>query len=184
MRFVNRFLMGVGSVVLLAMLLAVAAPKATHALVATLVQVSNTTANPVPNKDVDNPDRAAVVDLYCVAPGLAGYTYVECDTTSSFTVPAGQRLILEQLDAQCTTPEGNALFGANMNFAEAGTGYPHPFALGSPATHSGLTTYVQNHQFRYYVDAGSPIYFQTNTTDTSGGTNCAFQVVGHLVSYP
>jgi hypothetical protein len=184
MNFAKRAWMFVGFIMFAAALVTALAPKAAHALIATLVQVTNTSANPVPNKDVDNPDRSTVVDLYCVAPGLAGFTAVGCDTTSSFTVPAGQRLILEQLDAQCVTPEGNALYGANMNFTGAGTGYLHPFALGSPATHSGVTNYVQNQTIRYYVDSGSPIYFDLSTTDTSGSTNCSFQVVGHLISYP
>lgn len=48
MIFAKKTLMLVGFVVLAAALVSVLAPKATHALIATLVQVTNTPANPVP----------------------------------------------------------------------------------------------------------------------------------------
>jgi hypothetical protein len=184
MRFAKRMLMVAGAGALAGILAIALAPKAAHALVATLVQVANTTANPVPNKDVDNPDRATAVDQFCIVTGTAGSPGFECDTTAFFTVPAGQRLVLEQLEAACTTPEGNSLYGGDIEFSEGGNSTLHPFALGSPATHAGVTSYVLNQQVRYYVDAGSPIFFQLGSTDTSGSTNCTFQFNGHLISYP
>lgn len=48
MKILHRFLMGIGSLLLLAVSLPLFAPKAVHALVSTLVTVANTTANPVP----------------------------------------------------------------------------------------------------------------------------------------
>jgi hypothetical protein len=47
MKFV-KFLTGTTAVLLAGLALTLAAPKAAHAIVATLVQVTNTTANPVP----------------------------------------------------------------------------------------------------------------------------------------
>src|SRR5271166_3899951 len=47
MKFVKMTLMGIGGVALAVLLLT---PKTAHALVAALVQVTNTTANPVPNQ--------------------------------------------------------------------------------------------------------------------------------------
>jgi len=54
MKFVRITLMGIGGAALAVLLLA---PKTAHAVVATLVQVVNTTANPVPNLDTDRKDR-------------------------------------------------------------------------------------------------------------------------------
>ena len=48
MKNVKSILIGTGSFVLAGMILTMVAPKAAHALAATLVQVTNTTANPVP----------------------------------------------------------------------------------------------------------------------------------------
>ena len=52
MRFANNLLMAVGAVVLAAILLSVMAPKAVHAVTATMVQVVNTTSSPVPSEDI------------------------------------------------------------------------------------------------------------------------------------
>lgn len=58
MNFAKRLLMVAGVVALTGMFGAALTPKAAHAVVAALVQVTNTSANPVPNQDVDNPGRA------------------------------------------------------------------------------------------------------------------------------
>jgi hypothetical protein len=48
MQFAKRLLMGIGTVALMGFLGIAIAPKSAHGLVAALVQVSNTSANPVP----------------------------------------------------------------------------------------------------------------------------------------
>ena len=48
MKFARKTWMGVGGVVLAALILPLLAPKTVHAIAATLVQVTNTTSNPVP----------------------------------------------------------------------------------------------------------------------------------------
>jgi hypothetical protein len=50
MKTFKRFLMGLGTVLLLAVSLQLFAPKAVHAIVSTLVTVANTSANPVPTQ--------------------------------------------------------------------------------------------------------------------------------------
>lgn len=59
MKFAKSFLMGTGAVVLAGLVLTLVAPKAAHAIAATLVQVTNTSSNPVINQDVDSPGRPA-----------------------------------------------------------------------------------------------------------------------------
>ena len=49
MRFVKTTLMGMGGIAGVALAVLLLVPKAAHAVVATLVQVANTTSNPVPN---------------------------------------------------------------------------------------------------------------------------------------
>jgi|HubBroStandDraft_1064217.scaffolds.fasta_scaffold166776_3 hypothetical protein len=73
MQLTKTLMMGFGAVLLAALLLALAVPKATHTFVATLVQVANTVADPVPNKDVDNPGRANIQLAGCGAGSTAGY---------------------------------------------------------------------------------------------------------------
>ncbi|MGA7914472.1 MAG: hypothetical protein WCA00_04490 [Candidatus Acidiferrales bacterium] len=52
MKSVRSALVGIGGLAVLALLMTLAAPKAVHAIVSTLVTVSNTTANPVPTQQV------------------------------------------------------------------------------------------------------------------------------------
>jgi hypothetical protein len=55
MNFAKRLLMAAGAVALAGTFGALLAPKAAHALIATLVQVANTPSQPVPVKDVQSP---------------------------------------------------------------------------------------------------------------------------------
>jgi hypothetical protein len=70
MQLLKRGLMAAGALALAAMLLNIVAPKAAHAIVATAVQVMNTSATPVPNRDVDAAGRNALV-LSCTQTGTS-----------------------------------------------------------------------------------------------------------------
>src|SRR5580700_1363886 len=71
-------------------------PRVAHAVVATMVQVANTTANPVPNQDVDNPARN-----FFQATNSAGGCSGTCVITFS-AVPNGARLIIRQVSSLVT----------------------------------------------------------------------------------
>ena len=64
MRFANRILMVAGTAALAGILALAIAPKAAHALVVTLVQVANTTANPVPTEDIRG-TASQILELTC-----------------------------------------------------------------------------------------------------------------------
>lgn len=55
MNLVRKAVSALGGILLAALLIAVLAPKTTRGVVAALVQVTNTTSNPVPTLDADNP---------------------------------------------------------------------------------------------------------------------------------
>jgi hypothetical protein len=186
MNFAKRILMYVGFVVLAAILISVLAPKATHALVATLVQVSNTPSSPVPNKDVDSPAHATIVPLGCQAFGdpetgelicTLGVGTLGQGSISPYTVPAGQRLVLEQVAAFCQTqPDGSIPF-VNFNITEAGVLLAEPLALTSKQNDEFVTQAV-----RYYADPGSTLSLQA--LGPGSGAFCDFTASGYLVSYP
>ena len=69
MLFLKRGLMAAGALALAAMILNFVAPKSVHAAVATLVQVVNTTATPVPTLDVESAGRNAMV-FSCDGPSI------------------------------------------------------------------------------------------------------------------
>jgi len=116
MKTLQRFLMGLATVAVPALSLQLAAPKAVHGLVVALI------------RDVDNPGRATIVVPSCTAFSAPDNTEdFGCNT--SYTVPAGQRPIVEQGEANCFTPAGNSLLGAAVGIIQEGAEYYHPLVL-------------------------------------------------------
>jgi hypothetical protein len=140
MQFAKRLMMILASFVLLVAIVSLAAPKAVHATVATLVQVTNTSANPVPTVATDNPALQPFAHTYGV--------YGQLDHT--FEVPAGKTLVIEQVEVSC--------FQIVLPYAVLGvtTGgvqnYTTLFPAPAPGdnTNWGLTQMV-----RFYADGGA-----------------------------
>ena len=90
-----------GVVALLSM--GLAAPRAAHAVAAALVQVANTTANPVPTTEMSR-QANQTVEIACNAytPGY-GPPCVQLNSQGgnigNFTIPAGQQFVLTDVDA-------------------------------------------------------------------------------------
>src|ERR1035437_9351622 len=108
MKILQRFLMGLGTVLLFALSLQLIAPRAVHAVVSTLVTVANTAANPVITQAADNPARTAVA-LQCLAIGTTGNEQTGCalttgQTSTPFEIPAGQRLVIEYINGTLSIP--------------------------------------------------------------------------------
>ncbi len=92
-----------GAAALAAGALILAVPRAAHAIAATLVQVTNTAAGPAVAQDVS---KLASQQVTLVAPGLSpniNEYLAQMDvhgaiSSGSFTVPAGQSLIVTSID--------------------------------------------------------------------------------------
>lgn len=116
MKLLQRFLMGLGTVLLLALSLQLVAPRAVHAVVSTLVTIANTAANPVITQAADNHARTAVA-LQCLAIGDLGYQNANCvlgtglPGAGAFQVPAGQRLVIDQVSGTLFVPVGSTPSG-------------------------------------------------------------------------
>jgi len=110
MRFAKRFLMAAGAGALAGILAIAIAPKTAHGLVAALVQVSNTTANPVPTEDVRG-SAAQILELACPTHLGTGEAFCVQDdpsiASSSFTVPAGQNLVITQIERRAAAAATN-----------------------------------------------------------------------------
>jgi hypothetical protein len=93
MKMLRRFLIGLGTVLLLAVSLQIFAPKAVRAVVTTLVTVANTPANPVPIQQA----KANYINLaYDV--NNNGYEQLLADgTAAAFTIPAGEKLVITDI---------------------------------------------------------------------------------------
>lgn len=177
MNFAKRMLMFVGFVVLAAALVSALAPKATRALVATLVQVANTRTNPVPNSDADNPGRATLVAPHCLANSVGG----SLNCTPDYTVPLTDRLVIQQLEASCTTPSGQFVTSAQVQVSTNGNQLDHQLPLLNEGPYYDTTVFANDLAVHFYADPGSTVSFFGYTNDTA---QCQFQFTGYLISYP
>jgi hypothetical protein len=107
MKFLKSLLMGTGGVVLAGLLLALLAPKAVHAVVATAVQVVNTSASPAITEDTSR-QASQIVTIQCF---LASSSYRSCTQAlpngtfggspgpnGGYVVPANQYFVLKSMD--------------------------------------------------------------------------------------
>ena len=185
MKIVRKAVTAFGGIVLAALLMAALAPKAAHGLVATLVQVTNTSVDPVPNRDVDDRDRATPEFVTCFAGTTAGANG-EFNCSPFFAVPAGERFVIDEVDGSCATPSGRSVSEVGLTFTAGGSANTATFPLVAQGKDpdTGASTYNFNQAVHYIGDPGSGFSWQAATTDATGFTGCGFNLSGHLVSYP
>jgi hypothetical protein len=181
MNFAKRLLMVVGIASLAGTVGALLAPKTAHALVATLVHVENTTAQPVPTRDVDNPAYEPFVGRLCagvvVNCGGLGTSFV-VPTTDANSIPV-RRLVIEYYSTECmgVTPSEiprNALLV--LTGGQQNAFYIGPLQQSSNATDS---FYYSNQQTRIYAEPGSNVLF--DFFNDGGSPTCNVTVTGYLV---
>ncbi len=180
MRFTKRLFIAVIGSALAATLLMVSAPKTVHAVVAALV------------RDVDNPGRATIVPLTCTAKPTSGggSGCVLTSSGSEYTVPAGQRLVIEQVSAACQTPPTQVVNDLVLMLTEQAVSTDAPLVLTAQGTEGGLilggpyVVFASNQSVHYYADPSTTLAMAAQTTDGSGNTQCRFAVNGYLISYP
>lgn len=127
MNLTRKTLTTLGGVLLVALLIAALAPKATRGVVASLVQVANTSANPVPNRDIDNGPRQGVT-LFAQTSGNINFVPLldlgDPANPTPYSVPAGKRLLVQFISGRFQTPAGAHISDATMS----GAVRPHPGA--------------------------------------------------------
>jgi len=143
MTFVKRSLMGLGSIALLALLMALVVPQA-RAVVATLVQVANTASNPVLSLDTERiiPYQST---QSCTPAGGGCYLFFT-------TVPSGYRLHAQNLNAVWYLPPGTTT--APLVYLLNASIPATPLAVASRAL-AGEGVGVINQQITAYPDGGS-----------------------------
>jgi hypothetical protein len=164
--------MGVGAVALVATLLTLSAPKAVHAVVAALVQVTNTTANPVPVVSTDNPALQPFGTLL----------FADSPPNFSFTVPPGKTLVMEEFGVGCGVVSGTfyqTYFTLTVNNSTVSTSYNFvPTALNGQELILAQAVHI-------YADPGSTVEIG-NGGGLPNGTSmeCNASVSGHYVNTP
>jgi hypothetical protein len=116
--FAKRLLMVSGAVAFAAVVGAIVTPKATHAVISTLVQMTNTVGNPGVTEDISKAS-SSIVDLICPTPSIGLCQQVLPGGnigTGTYTVPANQKLVITSIDFEpYTLPGGLGLAATPSN---------------------------------------------------------------------
>ena len=162
-----------GVLALAAGVVILAAPRAAHAIAATLVQVTNTSANPVINLDVDSPGRSPY------------YQNATCIITNSNLcsiqfppVPANSRLVVQFISSDIVTV--TALQTAGF-LTSPNTLAPilHTFQ-GNDS--SGDKIYVASQPMLYYWEAGQTPQFNFYALPGDSAMVGSVTLTGYLVN--
>jgi hypothetical protein len=186
--WLKRIAMAIGGVVVAALLLALVAPKAVHAIVSTLVTVANTSSNPVPARDVDNSANFPFSGQIC----LGDTTFCK-GVPEEFTVPAVtstgigvKRLVVETTSGVCTDPDG----GNNLIAGVGLLAYPPPPDNTGDFSNQVLLPVFSNKPGFFIFGGPIRLYASPGATITQGesGVTAAFSrggcyqwVTGYLV---
>jgi len=157
--------MAAGALALAAMVLNLVAPRAAHALVATAVQVMNTSATPVMIRDVDAAGRNAYV-LSCYA------TTPACTTAAT---PMGYTFVVDAISIIAYGPAGGTESFAELTY----TTHAGLVPAYIPLTPLWLRTFGTAMNLTAYAGPGTTITVGTQDAEI---LNAFF--TGHLVSTP
>jgi len=159
--------------------LGILSPRVAHAVVATLVEVANTTANPVPNQDVDNAAR----NFYQATNSTGG-----CSGTCVVTfpaVPGSKRLIVQQVSSLVTIGVTGATPPADVELRES-TGWPvFQFipVVATPANFGGQTQFTAHAGVLASYDSN-----QIPSVDAFIPSTQSYSVLatisGHMINFP
>jgi hypothetical protein len=199
----RKAMMAIGGITALVFIISLAAPKTTHAVIATFVQVVNAPSQPVPvangtdangvlplqNRDIDNGPRNAIqlggrVD---VSPGAVSYFSSLTFGGATFQVPSGKRLVIEHASGTIYTVAGDSVvqvgLDAPQNFLYSTVGHTRYFVPISVGTDSaGRNRFAFSQSIRAYFDAGSAVAMSFERTNRGAADAFAFVTLdGYLV---
>ena len=180
MNVLRKAVTTLGGIFLGGILIAALAPKATRGVAAALVQVVNTPSNPVAT--AESLGAANIVQVLCeVASGAGGGP---TDSGICYTVPAGKRLIIENLDGSCLTQAGFTVTEEILNDLSFSTG--NTFDHRIPLHFAGADIF--NHQIydfdfpvRLYAGPGDEFIVTMATNEPNQMSGCRLFVTGRLL---
>ena len=116
MNLVKRLLIGIGATALIAPLFILFTPKTAHALVAALVQVTNTVSAPAITQGVPNLASQNVMLFTLVSDSQASNPMFQlfpsgAESGSPYSVPAGQSLVITSIESINKNPVTTSFLG-------------------------------------------------------------------------
>jgi hypothetical protein len=167
----SKTVLSFGAGALAVMALTLGAPKAAHALAATLVQVTNTAANPVVNQERDNQAR----NYYYSQASCNQITFGFCNVTFP-TPPAGKREIITNISVLNLLPSSDAITSIDLRYLNGSIINFLPLVL-NPGT-ATTTNYTTNETIFAKFDPGEQPQV---LTFVQGSAN--FQMVATISGY-
>lgn len=178
MRMLKQAVGVLGTLVVVIVIAALVSPKTAHAIIATAVQVVNTSANSVPTSDAGAAHEPFEFKMIS--------THIASFTTPSTTADgrAVQRLVIEEVTAHCSglsSPAAGIRVSAGR-FSQAGAdlsgGVPEHYFPFPNNPESGEQILAQ--QTRIYVDPGVNVELTILTAPLSSGI-CTLTASGHFI---
>ncbi|MGB0036718.1 MAG: hypothetical protein WBP79_14700 [Candidatus Acidiferrales bacterium] len=181
MNIIRKVVTTFGSIFLAALLIAALVPKATRGVVAALVQVVNTSANPVPTVS------AEALNSFD-ANGSCGFFGTDnnhndfCLVDPIYTVPTGKIAVVEHASGRCILDNGVGLREARLT---TGSNQSIFFVPGPPAffpVQNSISSFSES--TKTYVSGGIDINMQMFSAafQTDSFDSCVFDISGYLVN--
>jgi hypothetical protein len=184
MKSAKQFLIVSAAFVLAVTTFTVVAPKSAHAIVATLVQVSNTSANPAITRDADN---AAQHGFVLIGSGVmqsletVGSASLLASNGDAFQVPAGKRFVVQNVSTMSSLTGDLGIVEAHLfTFVRQGDlifNFLTPPAAGQYSVSQQLTAYSD-------AGYGLSVVFRRNAPSAYSDLQAQFTVTGYLVDCP
>jgi hypothetical protein len=177
MNLFRRTVMTLGSMTVVALVIALAAPKVAHGIVATLVQVTNPASNPVNVTDVSS---LQLFQTECTS----RLTFVDSTNDCSFSLPLGKRLVVQTASIHAQVDPGVRV--AQSGFAAGAGGsitviwFNVPFTGTTPNSRFDISQASQ--ELRFYADSSGLLQCSVlyNQPTTNNELRCS--VAGYLIN--
>ncbi len=176
MNLLRRVVIGIGSITAVALVLALAAPKAAHGIVATFVQVVNPPSSPV--LAVSAPSQ--VYQSGCIGQyqNFVGFTVANCALQA---VPTGYRLIIESVSVTSFSDAGADPYSFEIDPQGEGTSPEMFLPLAKQPSVGGLDVYTAMTGARMWAQPGQTPFFQAALNSSTTNGNIACSASGYLV---
>ena len=179
MNIIRKAFTTLGGIFLAALLITALAPKAAHGIAAALVQVANTTANPVPISDV------APLQPFQGRCNAGDGAVTSARDQCSISIPSGKRLVVQSVSLEVeVTDSSSAVVLGEFTSATSSVAQPTNFYVAVPhmgISQFGISAFAMSQELHSYVDQalGCAVIFNKPNVDT---LNCS--VAGYLVDIP
>ena len=189
MRLLKVTAVVLGAVGIIAAIAGFVTPKTGHPLVARLVQVVHTLANPVPTVKADEP-KVFVVSKTCTFGDAPEFVAATCGIEPLYTVPKGKTAVIDSVSGLCVTDFSTTIREFQMQYTgpdgtPAQVSFPPSPAVPFDDQFEVSITALNFATYAFGGLAGQDIIFKGLASEPQTATfftkNCRFTLSGHFL---